>query len=231
LEYGKLRLVAKGVRRPKSKKAGHLEPFTRVRLQNARGRELDVVTQAEAVELYTNIHEDLQCLSRAAVIGELVDRFSIEQETHRGVYRLLCDALERMNTEYEPATVQRYFEAGFLETVGYLPELFRCVLCSSEIRPEAQFFSFQEGGVVCPSCGSTHKGLRRISLPALKVLRHFQRSSFSAVAEVRIRESVHAELDDLMEGFFNYLLERNLRSPNFIRQVKEISGSYSESSE
>ena len=231
LENGKLRLVAKGVRKPKSKKAGHLEPFTRVRLQNARGRELVIINQAEAIELYPAIHKDLECLSRAAVIGELVDRFSIEQEAHRGVYRLLCDAYERMNASFVPATVQRYFEAGFLETVGYRPELFRCVHCSSEIRPEAQFFSYRDGGVVCPSCAAAGTGLHRISLQALKVLRHFQRSSFSAVAGIEIRGSVHAELDELMEGFFNHLLERKLRSPTFIRQVKEIGGSYQEKSD
>jgi recombinational DNA repair protein (RecF pathway) len=58
-EHGKLQQVAKGARRPSSRKAGHLELFTRVQIQAARGRELDVITQAEALDLFSELRSDL----------------------------------------------------------------------------------------------------------------------------------------------------------------------------
>jgi DNA repair protein RecO (recombination protein O) len=222
LERGKLRLIAKGVRKPKSRKAGHLEPFTRVRLMNAQGRELDVVTQAEAIEMYPEIQQDLNVIGCASYIAELVDRFTVEREDNRRIFFVLTQALERLASGYRPATVRRVFELSLLETAGYRPELFHCLDCGAEIRPEAQFFSISGGGVVCTDCGGKTGGLKPISLPALKVLRHFQRSTFSEVTGVEIRDEVHRELDQLAEGFVSHILERKLNSPDFIHHLEDL---------
>jgi DNA repair protein RecO (recombination protein O) len=109
-----------------------------------------------------------------------------------------------------------------LDVVGFRPELFRCVSCGREIRPEAQYFSLEKGGILCPQCGGQERGSIPISLPGLKVLRHFQRSTYQAAAGVRIRAAVHAELDQLMESFLASLLERRLKVPHFIRRVRAI---------
>ena len=223
LERGKLRLIAKGVRKPRSRKAGHVEPFTRVALINSRGRNLDIISQAEALDLYLLLRENLRFLGRAAYIAELIDRFSVDHEENRRLYRLLADSFSRLDEEGASArSVVRYFEIRLLELVGYRPELFQCVRCGAEIRPEDQFFSHQEGGVVCPRCGEGRRGYERISLPALKVLRHFQRNSYKVASNAAIRDDVHKEIDGIMEGFFSYLLERNLNSPAIIRDFDRI---------
>ena len=76
---GKLRAIAKGVRRPGSKKAGHVEPFTRNSLLVAKGRELDIITQAETLDAYPSLRQDLDRLGQAAYVIELVDRFAVER--------------------------------------------------------------------------------------------------------------------------------------------------------
>ena len=223
LERGKLRLMAKGVRKPRSRKAGHVEPFTRVALINSRGREIDIISQADALDLYTLLRENLRFLGRAAYFAELVDRFSVDREENRQLYRLLADSFSRLDQEDTSAnSVARFFEIRLLELVGYRPELFNCVRCSAEIRPEDQFFSHQDGGVVCPHCAEGRRGFERISLSALKVLRHYQRNSYKVASEAAIRAEVHQEIDGIMEGFFSYLLERNLNSPTFIRDIDRI---------
>ncbi len=223
LERGKLRLIAKGVRKPRSRKAGHVEPFTRVALLNSRGRNLDIISQAESLDLYMLLRENLGFLSRAAYIAELVDRFSVDHEENRQLYRLLTDSYSRLDEEdASPRSVVRNFEIRLLELVGYRPELFHCVRCGAEIRPEDQFFSHQNGGVICHHCGDGRSGYERISLPALKVLRHFQRNTFKVASDAVIRNEVHKEIDGIMERFFSYLLERNLNSPAFIRDIDRI---------
>jgi len=79
LESGKLRAIAKGVRKARSRKAGHLEPFTHVRLLLASARDMPIITQAEAQDIYLSLREDLVRVSYAAYVIELLDRFTYEE--------------------------------------------------------------------------------------------------------------------------------------------------------
>src|SRR5512138_687576 len=95
-EAGKQRALAKGVRRLKSRKAGHLEPFTRVKLLLAKGRDLDIITQAETVDAYLPLRDDLLKTGYAAYAVELLDRFTYEEGENRGLFNLLTDTLSRI---------------------------------------------------------------------------------------------------------------------------------------
>jgi DNA repair protein RecO (recombination protein O) len=221
-DRGKLRVVAKGVRKPRSRKAGHLEPLTRARLMVSRGRELDIITQAEAIDQYPSLREDLIKLGQASYTVELLDRFTVEEGASSRLYELLVDTLDRLDEGDEAAVALRYFELRMLDLVGYRPELFRCVGCKNEIRPRDQFFSLALGGVLCPTCGPGKRDAFPISLAALKVLRYYQRNAYSVVVAAKIRATVHAELNTLMENYLTYLLERRLNSPAFLRRVREL---------
>lgn len=219
--HGKLRVVAKGVRRPRSRKAGHLELFARTDLMLARGHDLDIVTQAEVVEPYPGLRDDLVRLGHAAYAVEILDCFAVAEE-NRPLYRLIVETLGRLSEGGEPAVVVRFFELRLLELVGYRPELFHCLGCGRDIRPESQFFSPADGGILCPQCGQGKRDVSAISLGAVKVLRHFQRSSFSQVAEVRVSRPVHLELERLMEGYLTHILERRLKTPEFIQRIRTL---------
>jgi DNA repair protein RecO (recombination protein O) len=220
-DHGKLRVVAKGVRLLKSRKAGHLELFNRVQLLIARGRELDVVTQADTVDAFAGIRGDLMRLGHAAYAVELVDCFAVQEE-NRPLYRLLVETIERLASGLEASVVVRYFELSLLDLLGYRPQLFQCTGCGNAIRPQAQYFSAVDGGVLCPSCGLSRRQARPISLSALKVLRHYQRSPFSSVAGTKVSEAVHAEMETLMEGYLTFLLERRLNTPGFLQRVRRL---------
>ncbi|MFP3854497.1 MAG: DNA repair protein RecO, partial [Anaerolineales bacterium] len=218
---GKVKAIAKGVRRPGSKKSGHLEPFTRSRLLLARGRNLDIITQAEALDHFPNLQGDLERLGAAAYIIELIDRFTVEDGRAEPLYDLLAAALVQLNEGTPLPSLTRYFELRLLDQVGYRPQLFECVACHQEIQPQDQYFSAADGGIMCPRCGQRQERALRISLAALKVLRHYQRSSFEVAVAPEVRPQVHAELDELMESYLTYLLERRLNAPDFLRRVRE----------
>ena len=221
-ERGKLRLVAKGVRRPRSRKAGHLEPLTRTSLMIAVGRDLDIVTQAEAIETFPGLRQNLLLLGQASYAVELVDRFTLDEGDSRVLYRLLVETLTRLEEGRAPFSVLRFFELHLLEIVGYRPELFRCLGCGGEVLPKDQFFAAALGGVLCPSCGPQHPGARPLSLSALKVLRHLQRSGFETAAAPNVRPAVRQEVEGLLEEYITAILERRLHTPAFLLAVRRL---------
>lgn len=221
-ERGKLRAIAKGVRRARSRKAGHLELFHRAQLMLARGRELDVITQAEVLDPHPGLQSDLDRLGHAAYIAELVDGFGLPEE-NRPLYRLLVEGLELLDAGGDPAMVLRAFELHLLDRLGYRPQVFACVACGAEIRPVAQFFSWREGGVLCPACGPGRPAARPLALGALKVMRHIQRSSLAAGAALRPGPPTRRELEGLLQEVLTDLLERRLHAPEFIQHVRRLA--------
>src|SRR6476646_11311739 len=95
--YGKVRAVAKGVRRTTSRLAGHLEPFTRTQLLLATGRDLDIVTQAEAKERLDALRQDVGHATGAGYVAELVDRFLEDADPHPRLYTLFVETLRLLD--------------------------------------------------------------------------------------------------------------------------------------
>lgn len=219
-EMGKVKAVAKGVRKLRSRKAGHLEPLTRVNLLLARGRDILLVTQAETVEAFLPLREDLKLWEYASHIIELLDRFTYEEGENRALYRLLVDTLGRLASQPQAELVVHYYEMRLLDLLGYRPQLFHCANCGKEIQPVDQFFSAEQGGVLCPSCGREVKGARPITMLALKYLRHFQRSNYLEASRARIPHNVMREIEGLMEYYLTHQLERGLNTMAFIRRMR-----------
>ena len=120
-EQGKIRAVAKGARKMRSRKAGHLEPFTRVDLLLARGRDLWIVTQAEMQDAYQALREDLEKTAYAAYVVELLDRFTYEEGQNQPLYRLLRNTLQRVAKETDPYLAIRYYEVRCLDLMVFAP--------------------------------------------------------------------------------------------------------------
>jgi DNA repair protein RecO (recombination protein O) len=236
---GKIRAIAKGIRKPRSRKAGHLELFTRAKLLLAVGRDLDHVTQAELIEAYRPLREDLLRSAYAAYMVELLDRFTPDEEENEALYDLLSKGLEWSSGAGEGTAGQagalslaaRYFELHLLSMAGYQPQLQRCIICRRELEPEDQFFSPGEGGVICPRCaaaaakapaGSTPQrvGLAPLSLNALKVLRFIQASPYGKVAALSVSARTQAEVEYLLARYITILLERQLKSVEFLKLIR-----------
>jgi DNA repair protein RecO (recombination protein O) len=221
-QLGKTRVLAKGARKIASRKAGHIEPFTHAKLQLAKGRDLLILTQADTVDAYLPLREDLILTSHASYVMELLDRFTYEDETESpSTFRLLTDTLSRLASKSDPWLVIRYYEMRLLDHLGFRPRLFECANCGREIKAEDQYFSFSAGGVICPRCGKGLPNLHAISVEALKYLRHFQRSSYAEATRARPDLDVQQETETLMQGYFTYLLERELNTPGFLKKIKE----------
>ncbi|MFH2039534.1 MAG: DNA repair protein RecO [Chloroflexota bacterium] len=220
-QKGKIRAVAKGARKMRSRKAGHVEPFMQVSLQLATAHGPYIVTDAETIEAFQPVRDDLLRTGYAAYAAELIDRFSYEDEGENPViFRLLTDTLRRIALNPDPWLGVRYYEVRLLDSLGFRPQLFKCSNCQVEIKPQDQYFSPSQGGVLCPRCGAGLPGAWSISETALKYFRHMQRSTYPLAARARPTPAVQKEMEALMQAYFTYLLERELNTPGFIRRIR-----------
>ena len=227
---GKVRVVAKGIRKPRSRKAGHLELFTRTKLLVAVGHDLDIITQAELVEAYRPLREDLLRSATAAYMVELLDRFTPDDQENPEIYELLTHGLEWAATARDLGLAARAYELHLLSAAGFQPQLHRCVICNQALVPEDQFFSPHQGGVVCAACGAEpldpaadphlRGGWLPLSLNALKLLRFTQSNPYPKVAALTITAHTQAEAEAVMARYITVLLERRLKSVEFLKLIR-----------
>jgi DNA repair protein RecO (recombination protein O) len=216
---GKLRAIAKGVRRPSSRFAGHLEPFSRTLVQLARGRELDVVTQTETQEAFRYLREDLERTAQGYYALELVDRLTPDRLENRAVYELLRELLSTLDEPTGSSLALPYFVVQVLGALGYRPQLGKCVACEATIEPGRNWFSLTLGGVLCPACGPAEPSANEIPLGVLKVLRYLQRTSALAGVRLQIGREVHGGVDAVLRAYVEALVERRLGAGEFLDRL------------
>ena len=226
---GKLRVLAKGARKIASRKAGHVELFNRVNLLIARGRgEFDIVSQAETIEPFRALREDLARSTYAHYAAESTDRFAEEGTAQPELFDLLSDALGWFSTSVDLALTARFFELRLLTLAGFQPQVFQCVGGGEPLDEtkddEAYGWSPGEGGTLCPRHAADRTEISRLSLNALKVMRHAMRNEYPAFAALTLRESVALEVERALQRYLTYVLERKLKSIEFINLLRREEG-------
>lgn len=202
--HGKVRAVAKGVRKTKSKFGARLEPTSHVALQLYEGRELDIVTQAESVDHFRPIRDDLDRLTRAVTMLEAADQLSLEREPNPGLYRMLLGALRALADRNSPLVV-----AGFhwkvLALEGFRPVVEHCVRCEQAEGLIA--FDPEEGGLLC----TEHRRGTRVSPEAVAMLQDILGGRLAAALDQPSSPATH-EVEQLATRVMEHHLERRLRS-------------------
>jgi DNA repair protein RecO (recombination protein O) len=222
-EYGKLRLLAKGVRKTTSRKAGHVELFMLTNMLIARGRTWDIVSQAEIVEAYRDLREDLDKTSHAYYLAELVDRFTEEHDPNSPLFELLALTLAHVNHATNPFMVLRYFELHLLGLTGYQPQLHFCVACDGPLEPvDNNYFLPADGGTLCPTHGETRPNAEIIPLAVLKVLRYLQTEPWDKVIDLQLTPATQQHVEELLLDYITFVLERRLKSVDFLRKLRRL---------
>lgn len=219
-ERGKVKLIAKGARKPSSRKSGHVELFSRGLFLVAAGHELDIITQAETIEPYRPLREDLLRTTYAYYVAELADGFAAERDENRPVYDLLKAAFGWLCTTEDLQLAARYFELHLLGLVGFQPQLFVCTGCQKVLEPEVNYLSAADGSVLCARCRHDRVGTTELSVNALKVLRFLQTREWEACRLLKLAAATHAEVEQAMSCYITYHLERKLKSVEFLNHLR-----------
>ena len=218
--FGKLKAVAKGERRPKSKLGGHVESLVYSKMSLARGRNLDIVTQVQTIEGFMPLRHDLWRISYALYIAELTNKFTAEEIESYPTFNLLHNVLSWLCTTNNAKIALRYFEMHLLTYSGYCPELHRCLNCNNELQPITNYFSPRVGGVLCPQCRDYGLGTKPISVDALKVLRFVQKTDCLQADRLKINPGLSFELEQIMEHYIEHLLGEQINSTRWLDRLR-----------
>jgi DNA repair protein RecO (recombination protein O) len=219
-QHGKLRAIAKGVRRPKSRMTGHLDLFTRSHLLVAHGRQLDIITQAETIESFRPMRDDLLRLTYAHYVAELLEAFTAEQLANYPLYSLAVATLRRLASAGSLDLAVRSFEMQLLALTGYRPQLRSCLNCDAAIAPGVNRFSAKMGGILCPNCAAADTASVPISIDALKVLRNLQSNEEAVLSLRNLPEPIRGEVEQRLQDYVTYRMEARPRSTRFLNQVR-----------
>ncbi|MGA3351983.1 MAG: DNA repair protein RecO [Acidimicrobiales bacterium] len=203
-EHGKVRAVAKGIRKPRSRLAGRLEPLTHVNMMCWRGRDLDVVNQVEAIQHFKAIREDLDRVPIALTMLEVVDHVALERQAMAELFRMLVGALQTLEERPSPALLGAFlWKLLSLEGVG--PSLDQCARCGAEVELVA--FDAGEGGFLCRTC---RRG-QAVGPETVSLIRQVLNGGLRAALELAPGRAT-AESERLAMIATEYHLDRRVRS-------------------
>ncbi|RME35359.1 MAG: DNA repair protein RecO [Thermoflexia bacterium] len=241
---GKRVVIAKGVRKTASRKAGHLELFARVRVVVARSRSSwDVVSQAEALDLHASLRDDLFRATYARYVAELYDQFVAEEEGGTALYELLSRTLDylcQMDVSDPPPPeldlLMRAYEQRLLRLAGFRPEWDFCVgeraegICGRPVPALGEVslgLDPERGGVLCPECFWASEGtpwVRPLSPAALRLLRACSREPFSRLRQRPVSRALLTEVEQAMRHYLTYHLEHEVLTDAFLRRLRADRG-------
>ena len=216
---GKIQAVAKGVRRPRSKMAGHLELLTHSQISLARGRNIDTITSAQTINSFLPLKSDLDLTSYALYATELVNQFTADNVEDYPLFQLLVETLQSLSNGGDNELILRYFELHLLDMAGYRPQLEHCVTCKSALKDAANLFSPGAGGMLCPGCRQSQLAYP-LSEKARKVLLLLQNSQYSAASELEIDRELSRQLEMVIRNYLRYLLEREVKSTAWLDSLR-----------
>lgn len=215
--FGKIKAIAKGVRKRKSRLAGYLEPYMLIDLQVHEGKTFYIITGAGIVNGYPILRSDLKRLSEVYYAAELLNEITKEDESHQNIFDLFVEMLNILEKSYDPL-ILKYFELKLIEFSGFKPELYNCVHCKKRLCPGQNYWDLTEGGVTCADCQSKTKHGKSISDDAIKLLRLIETSDFGHLRQIKAAEKIKIELGRILSNYIENILEKKLKSTSFLEE-------------
>ena len=219
-EFGRRRLVARSARRPNSQFASHIELFTRVRLVGFTGKNLDVLTQAQTIETYPKLRDNLTAYAAAGWAIEIIDGLSIDGESVPGAYAAVTDFLKTLNdSKNAPEPLLSAITLRLLDIHGYGPELTMCTLCATHVEAGNHAFGPQHGGVVCKKCAQGHN-TDALHVNTLKLLRFTHREGLKGAIRIRTDQRTRTELRRCLRSYLATVIERDISSARILERAQ-----------
>ncbi|MGH2748909.1 MAG: DNA repair protein RecO [Actinomycetota bacterium] len=203
---GKLRAVAKGVRKTKSRFGGRVEPFTRVQLMLYRGRgDLDTITQVDILTSFKEVRGEYPRLVSASALAEVVEKITADREQAPSTYALLLGALESL-ANGGGATVVPAFLIKLLSVSGYHPQLSVCAGCGD--GRALAVFSPALGGAACHSCWEEDRDATPLESDRMALLARLLSAEFGQAADAQAT----LDITQALRRYAEYHIERPLKS-------------------
>lgn len=217
---GKMQVIAKGVKKPGSSLRPLVQPFCHVQLYMSRGRNIDLLTQGRMIDFFGNVRQELYATMQAVYMMELLDKALLDGAPLKTLFNSTLQVLRALNEGIPEPLLLRYFEMRLLVELGYTPVLDHCVGCNSAEIGEG-LFKLSEGGLLCPQCAWEQGGITILKPDQLALLRLLSNGSLQVVRRVRSHSASLKRLEQFLEEYLEYHLERRFVTKNTMRFLKQ----------
>jgi DNA repair protein RecO (recombination protein O) len=220
-DRGKIRVVARGIRRPKAKMGGFLETFRFNEYMLAEGRNLDIVTSVNTIDNLQGISINLQGIALAYYIAEITDKLVEETLEVNHVFPLVYTSLKAISFGRIPVNLIRsYFEINILTLLGFKPELDYCIECRKPIT--AGSFSFNLGGVLDATHSASDPVAVDVNAKELVFLQRMINGDLNEISNNPEIPTILPKVNRICSGFLDFMMDRNLRSKEFLNEMSEL---------
>lgn len=220
-QEGKIRAIAKGIKKPGSTLRACIQPFCHSLLYLRPGRNLELVTQGRLKDFYGNLREDINGTLQAMYLMELLDKSLMDRVAMKPLFNTTVEVLEYLDLHGLNPLAIRYFELKLLIYLGYQPVLGQCVRCGQSVNNDREF-DLAEGGVICATCSQnyTSRWITSLSGETLALLRLMMQRNLIAIDRVKASPTALRQMEWFTEKYMEYHLERRFVVKKTIRSMK-----------
>lgn len=222
LEHGKIKGIAKGARRSKRRFVGNLDPLSNVKLIyfHSEKSELVRVEDCNLIEPFQNLKADIDRLSVACYLLELVSEMTREGQVLPPIYQTLVTFLRMLDAGCDDS-LARFFEIKLLSILGYLPYLNGCVVCKEPGTGEARiYFSSDKGGLVCRRCSAGLNGLIPVSPGTVGLLTMALKFEVQKLGRLKPGAAFLEESERLLYDFIKFQIGKELKTKKFMAKMR-----------
>lgn len=222
-QEGKVSAVARGARRTRSRLLGCSQAFTHCRFLFFRGRNLDTVSQAEMLDTFLPLRQDLMRMAYATYFCELIDALVEERAPQESLYRMLLVTFAVLSEEESHELLGRAFEVKVMALLGFRPQLASCLNCGAPTALGARLrFDPIGGGVLCQACiGAASQESLPISGLTVQWLWQLLNAELVRVKELQPGHAERREMERVMWAFITPRLSRRVQSRDFLLSLKD----------
>lgn len=222
-DYGKIRVVAKGVRKLKSKLIGKLELLSYGMLvyYERVNKDLHILNSFDTIDTFQPIRDDLLKIAYCSYMAELIQHVKPEDEIDPDTFDMMIDILSMMKTSNDPELITRVFELRLLKKLGFSPCLDFCTVCSKNVESVKIGFSIPNGGILCNDCSSSNVVSFYISRGTLELMKRMLQTQLDLIPRLRISQLNRQEIKKLLSGFISFHVDiGKLNSLEFLKSIE-----------
>lgn len=222
-DFGKVSVIAKGARSARSRYGGTLETLNHISIifYYKENRDLHSLSQAEIIDSYLVIKEDLHRTALAMAICELINQLEVGQEANPLLFRLLLSAFKTLDdTERQPVNIFRAFQIHVFDLMGFRPGFFHCTGCGKKIETTCSF-DLMAGGLTCDECRAESQTSMVLYRETIQMLRALQKTHISKLQSSEESSSAVQQVDEFVRVYLRYHVDgiRDLKALRFYGEI------------
>lgn len=219
-ENGKVAIMARGAKRPKSRFASSAQLFMYGIFVYQRSTGIGTLNSADIIDSFRELRSDLKLTAHGAYIVELLDRLTEDHERNPYLFEMVYQTMVHLNEGMDPDIITRIYETKMLEVAGVSPVLSRCSLCGIGDGPFV--FSMKHSGVLCPRCKWEDSHHLVIYPAVIKLLQLFQQMDMKRIGNINVKPETKLQLKEILSHYYDEFVGVRLKSKRFLDQIDKM---------